>query len=154
MGTSGMGGWLRHSYFAVYEGELGGSDFRFSYSMGDATGNRPLTGGAKWSGVMVGTDSSKGVSRPSLVRGDADITIPDLDNPRIDIAFTRIRKAGGGGLRDDMEWENLRLTSSGRFRDSSGGDSIQGTFYGPGHEEVGGIFERDSITGAFGAKRE
>ena len=31
---------------------------------------------------------------------------------------------------------------------------IKATFYGPNHEEVGGVFERDNIVGAFGAKRQ
>ena len=33
-------------------------------------------------------------------------------------------------------------------------DRISGQFYGPNHEEVGGVFERNMIVGAFGAKRE
>lgn len=32
-------------------------------------------------------------------------------------------------------------------------DTISGRFYGPGEEEVGGIFERDGIAGAFGGRR-
>ncbi len=27
------------------------------------------------------------------------------------------------------------------------------SFYGPNHEEVGGTFKRDGVTGAYGAKR-
>ena len=33
------------------------------------------------------------------------------------------------------------------------GDSIQGQFYGADHQEIGGIFERDSIVGSFGVRR-
>lgn len=31
--------------------------------------------------------------------------------------------------------------------------SIEGRFYGADHQEVGGIFERDRLTGAFGGSR-
>ena len=34
------------------------------------------------------------------------------------------------------------------------GDRIHGAFYGPGHAETVGIFERLNIVGAFGAKRQ
>ena len=31
---------------------------------------------------------------------------------------------------------------------------IEGKFYGPGHSDAGGIFERCNTFGAFGAKRQ
>ena len=31
---------------------------------------------------------------------------------------------------------------------------IEGRFYGPGHEEVGGIFEYATVAGSFGAARD
>ena len=34
------------------------------------------------------------------------------------------------------------------------GDRIQGAFYGPGHTETAGIFERSNIVGAFGARAQ
>ena len=100
---------------------------------------------------MVGTDTDPDASRPALVRGDADVTV-DLDNATIDIAFTKIRNVDGDGSRTDMNWPSLGLTS-GRFKHGTDGDSIEGTFYGPNHEEVGGIFEHGGIIGAFGAKQ-
>lgn len=36
----------------------------------------------------------------------------------------------------------------------SGPDHIEGRFYGPNHEETGGVFERNNIASAFGAIRE
>ena len=51
-----------------------------------------------------------------------------------------------------MTWGGLTVTN-GTFGTDSEGDSIQGQFYGPNHEEVGGIFERDQFVGAFGAGR-
>ena len=68
-----------------------------------------------------------------------------------------------------MAWDGVRLTD-GAFgspeviapilasdidiRGKAIGTGIYGRFHGPGHEEVGGVFRRDGITGAFGAGRE
>ena len=48
-----------------------------------------------------------------------------------------------------MTWNDLPL-NAGEF----GSDTIQGVFYGPNHEEVGGVFRRDGLLGAFGGTRE
>ena len=49
-----------------------------------------------------------------------------------------------------MQWSGLAIGTDGRF----GASDIRATFYGPNHEEVGGVFERNNIVGAFGAKRQ
>ena len=50
----------------------------------------------------------------------------------------------------DLSWSSVPLRS-GTFRASG----LVGHFYGPNHEEVAGIFNRDEIiTGGFGAKRQ
>ncbi len=41
----------------------------------------------------------------------------------------------------------------GGFQGGTGTRTIQGQFYGPSHQEVGGTFMHDSIPGAFGANR-
>ena len=51
-----------------------------------------------------------------------------------------------------MRRTGIPVTNS-RFHSGSGVDRTEGTFYGPKSEEVGGIFERDRIIGAYGAKR-
>ena len=154
--TNSLGGWLDHNTFAagavsLRNTPLGNATLKSSMSIGNATGSNPATR-ATWSGVMVGTDTGTATPRSSLVRGDADITLSNLNDPRIDVAFTRIRNVNGGGSRDDMRWNGLRL-SFGRFKSGTDGNSIQGTFYGPNHEEVGGIFERNRVLGSFGAER-
>ena len=52
-----------------------------------------------------------------------------------------------------MTWENLAVRD-GRFGGGFDDPTIEGRFYGPNHEEVGGIFQRNRIVGAFGAQRE
>ena len=50
----------------------------------------------------------------------------------------------------DIVWNGLDVRS-GAFTDNY---TIGGSFYGPDHEEAGGVFDRGPITGTFGAKRE
>ena len=154
-----LGGWLDHNFFAVQlEGvthdtsdgvDVAGLEAGYAYSIGNTTGTNPaLSGDATWRGGMVG--GSVGSDR-SLIRGDATLTL-DMAQMAMDVAFTNILNVGTGQSRADMMWDGLALTN-GMFGTGSQGDSIQGQFYGPNHEEVGGIFERDQIIGAFGAGR-
>ena len=100
---------------------------------------------------MMGTDMGEGAP-PRQLGGDADIVIPELANPSVEVAFTSIRDLGTGDARDDMTWSGIPL-ADGRFGSGSAGDSIEGAFYGPDHQEAGGVFERGRVFGAFGAKR-
>ena len=157
--TTGYGGWLEHSGFGaiVQHDATAGEELTAPYavSYGDASGTNPAGAGtATWSGVMVGSDvgSATATERPDQVQGDATVTA-DLDNADVDVAFTRIVNLGTGGARADMTWTGLPL-SDGGFGQGSGENRIEGRFYGPNHEEAGGIFERDRIVGAFGARRE
>ena len=149
-------GWLDHNVFLVGHAEFGGTGLGtvripLSMSFGDATSRNPVHGSATWSGVMVGVDTS--ATRFNTVRGDADLTIRSFADPRLDVAFTRIRDVDLPGRRlSDMHWRDVPM-SGGGFETASGGSSIQGRFYGPNHGEAGGIFERDEVIGAFGAKR-
>ncbi len=86
------------------------------------------------------------------LEGDAAIGIDDLARPEADIAFTGIVDAAGGS-RADMRWEDISVARGG-FEASDGGGSIEGRFYGSDREEVGGIFDRSGIVGAFGAAKE
>ncbi|MCY4498212.1 MAG: transferrin-binding protein-like solute binding protein [Rhodospirillaceae bacterium] len=55
-----------------------------------------------------------------------------------------------------MIWSAIPVTVGGFERASAGAakNVIKDKFYGPNHEEVGGIFERDQVLGAFGAARQ
>ena len=85
------------------------------------------------------------------------------------LLFSSIVCREAGTRREDMAWDGVRLTD-GAFGspkviapilasdiDITGKaieTGIYGRFHGPGHEEVGGVFRRDGITGVFGAKRD
>lgn len=157
-GDNARAGWLDHSVFFVGHGtlladELDNSEIvPVAASMGDATGTNPVAGSAAWSDVMMGTDTDAMASGPREIRGDADIVIPELANPGVEVAVTNITELGTGDARPDMTWTGLAL-ADGRFATGSAGDAIEGAFYGPDHQEVGGVFERGRVFGAFGAKR-
>lgn len=144
--TIGYGAWLDYNAFIsadaeVTSGDLRGVNLQFSISGGEATGKNPTAiGGGEWLGGMVGIDYG---SANQQVIGDASITIENFENPELDVAFTELSEG-----RADMNWDSITV-SSGRFD----GGSIEGSFYGPNAEEVGGVFDRDGIIGAFGAKR-
>lgn len=154
------GGWMRHNIFAAVEvavtsGAVEGLGLYYGLSVGVASNAPPSpTGGsANWSGVMVGMDNA-GADRGNVIQGDAEITV-DFDALHADVAFTNVHDLTAGTMRDGNTWNDARITSQGTFSGANGPeDTVTGRFYGPGHEEAGGVFEYDGITGAFGASRD
>lgn len=156
-----LGGWLDYSAFAVdvnsivngvSDGvDLRETDFAVAYSLGDATGTTPAFGNATWTGTMVGGDTSLTANRGNRIIGDATLRF-DLSQSTIDVSFTNIRDIDAGRPHGHITWQNIPVTS-GSFSTGFIGNSIDGRFYGRNHEEVGGVFERNQIAGAFGAKR-
>ena len=153
------GGWLQHSFFVieagkVAEGLLEGTPVIYSYSLGDAPNTNPAAAGGSgtWRGVMIGADVSNAATRGNLIQGDAEITIADFISPQANIGFTQVYDLNSQTQRGDMSWSDIQVTAGG-FASGTDENSIEGRFYGPNHEEVGGIFERDQVLGAFGATR-
>ena len=150
-------GWFDHSFFMVGVWNPVGRDplrpsestFTDAYSIGAASGSNPTSGGATWTGSMAGIDENEGAATfGNLVTGAATVSIPSFAQPAVDIALTGIADASTGKRHGDIRWNGVSL-SGGAF--SSG--TLSGHFYGPNHEEVGGIFLRNQISGAFGASR-
>ena len=148
------GGWLEYQVFGVASAAgtdpTSGLDLKaaLAISLGDTAGSIPGSGIATWNGAMVGVDTEEW----QAVEGHASIRISNFPNPEVDAHLTQIAEVDGGSPREDMSWRGIPITREG-FKSGSSGDSIQGTFYGPGHEEVGGVFEKSEILGAFGARR-
>ncbi len=148
----GYGAWLDYNAFSTslatyYRGadEDGYyAAFVYGYSFGDDSGSRPVGGSATWTGAMTGA----GLEFQNAVQGDAAVTV-DFARNNAGVAFTNIKDLGTRSGLPSMEWSGLAIGTDGRF----GASDIKATFYGPDHEEVGGIFERNNIVGAFGAKR-
>ena len=150
------GGWMDESFFYVRKSEIHSSDplhpsqstFVYVYSLGEASGSNPVSGSATWNGMVVGIDVSDSPTEGDLIEGDATIDIDSFTRPDVDVAFTSLRDQDTGRSRSSITWNNLPLVR-GAFR----GSGIRGQFYGSRHQEVGGIFVRNNISGAFGASR-
>lgn len=135
------GHWLEHSVFVMVDDSV-------AVSFGDFPGTNPaVSGGAVWRGELVGVDTRT----RERIAGNASIEIDDFNDADVDVAFTGIRDSGDRA-RANLRWENIPLTQGG-FQSLDATGSIEGQFYGTDHQEVGGIFERDRLTGAFGASR-
>lgn len=158
--VNSYGGWLNHSAFSMsgvnlYEGSVSDANYAGvllgAISFGNDTGTRPVSGAATWTGAMSGVHS---VTLQG-VHGDAFLQM-DFTAAEMDVAFTGIRNADTDAPMPSMHWSGLAVDPNGRFADprhSLYGHTIVGTFYGPNHAEVGGVFERGNIAGAFGARR-
>ena len=157
------GGWLDHSLFATESVLIKSDDLpdqgatvAFSYSVGFSTGENPRAaeGSARWEGLMLGRDMRATPGRGQVIRGDADVTVSfGARDVSADVEFTGIANVETGDAWNDMAWHGMAVENGGFARRNAPDDTISGRFYGPGEEEVGGIFERDGIAGAFGARR-
>ena len=149
-----LGGWMDYNFFTInlYEFERAGWQLWNGASVGVESGSNPVSGSAVWTGAMIGRSSDPDeVEKPgALVLGDSRLTF-DFARNDIDVALTSIRSDNGESY-PDITWDNIP-TQNGVFEGSQGG-YVTGAFYGPGHEEVGGIFERNQLIGAFGASRQ
>ena len=178
-----LGGWMDHSFFylqmTTMTGVETGIHFDYTITSGGRIANSnpaiPMTGAATWSGIMLGVVNARGNSFVNgvSVNGDATITA-DLDVfglPTVDVMFENITDESSAYFEiEDMVWRDLGLVdgtfaSSIQDLEKVQNPGIVGRFYGPNHEEVGGVFRRDAnvgpignqsvgaIVGAFGAKR-
>ena len=157
------GGWLDHSLFALESVLLKSDTFpdqgatvALSYSFGFSTGENPgaAQGSARWEGLMIGREMRASPSRGQVIRGDAGVTVEfGASAITADVEFTDIANVETGERRDDMAWRGMAVEQGGFARRNAPDDTISGRFYGPEEEEVGGVFERDGLAGAFGGKR-
>lgn len=104
-----------------------------------------------WTGGAVGVDYSD-LTEDRVLVGNSALTVSLLEDwgeYTVRVAVTDLVDVAAGTTYDDMIWANIPLRDGG-FETFE----IRARFFGPNHEEVGGVFERDRITGAFGATRE
>ena len=116
-------------------------------SFGAWSGTNPAGfGGGVWKGAVVGLDEA---SR-QRVEGAAELRVEDFARLEADISLTGLADADGAA-KADMRWEDVPIVQGG-FREVAGNGRVEGRFWGRDHEEAGGVFRRNGITGAFGAK--
>ena len=151
------GAWIKHGGFAVvtedYVVDDVRIDVRYGFAGGDLTGTRP-TGSATWLGLMVGTPAT-GAHRGDRLQGDAALNY-DMDAGGLDVGFSSIKNIDRGRAHSTptVLFTDVPISSRGTFQAGVTGNRIQGGFYGPGHVEAAGVFERANIVGAFEAKRQ
>ena len=172
--AASYGGWLDHSAFGVegilfVGGEIDEWGLLYSYSYGEASGTNPAVGTATWTGIVAGVDVSVSETAGNTIQGQARIDF-DLDGdflpalggdvylPTVDIAFTQMYDLDAATRRSDIHWYRVRVEDGSFSTTELVSGSIEGRFYGPNHEEVGGVFESRgspgysfNIMGAFGA---
>jgi hypothetical protein len=157
------GGWMRHAFFATQadlftnpaDPNRGYTRVK-AYAVGQSPGVNPiLTGGsAQWSGLMLGRDLAVGSDRGRALRGDATIRVEfGAAGMAADVLFSGIAVIGSGAARPDMAWRGMPVAAGAFEHYESPSERIRGRFYGPDQQETGGIFERGTITGAFGGVR-
>ena len=149
------GGWLDQNFFGVKQtryqgrsvyGSVEGLEDLIAFSVGTASGSNPMTGSAEWTGAVIAIDATA-PSQP--VNGQVTMTYA-FSEPFLDVTLTNLR---GPRSYPNLQWDNLEVFQ-GRFGRTGGDGFISGTFYGDTHQEVGGVFERNNLIGAFGASRQ
>ena len=70
--------------------------FGGAYSVGDASGTNPVSGGAVWTGAMFGADESETTAgRGRAVSGDARKVIPSFTTPTVNVLTVGVVKPYG-----------------------------------------------------------
>ena len=152
-----FGAWMENSYFGLHTDHTSLEEIEsnavYTTALGNLTG-RPLTGGATWLGIMVGTPTAGDDVGDRLV-GTAALNY-DMAAGGLDAAFSGIKNIDRGMAHttETVIFSNLAIDTDGTFATGQSGTRIQGGFYGPDHVEAAGIFEQSNIVGAFGAKRQ
>jgi len=152
------GTWMTHGAFAVETAvEVTEGDTtvvgRGTSAYGERTGTRP-TASAEWRGVMVGTPRQEG-NRDNILQGDARL-VYSMAGQNIDATFDNIvnldRQASHSVTT--VQFTDVPVDRDGTYGQGTTGNRIEGAFYGPNHVETGGVFERNGIIAAYGAKRQ
>ena len=147
-------GWIDESiFFGTTQIEIGETTpvYRFiSHAAGVPTGSDPSsTGSATWEGAVVASIKAD----RTFILGDAEITVNFMDS-NVDLMFDDWRGLDNQAVSgmSAITYNDLAL-SSGSFT-GSGNEQVQGRFYGTAHTEVGGFFNTETVTGAFGGTRQ
>ena len=131
---------------------------------GDSTGSNPAIGSAHWSGALVGLAYAD--ETESEIFGDVEVTVSFGDETVLGALFSNVTDSDGSRYTINP-WTGVPV-SAGSFEvgdplfhdDDEDSRHIQGRFFGPDAEEVGGIFADDGVSipgtvtmGVFGAVR-
>ena len=155
------GGWMERATFMSFSYLLGGegnpaagTQLIYGVAVGVSNGQNPGVSldGTTWQGIVVGRDRTVLDYLNNSVTGEAYVTLNSGDDGlEADVWFTRLHNVEE--RLEDMHWSGLALQEGGFGRRDAENDWIAGQFFGGGHEEVAGVFERSGINGAFGGQK-
>lgn len=147
-------GALEYATFSIIAESRNNGPAEFAvHASGMFASTNPVAGSGRWRGQAVGYDLSRCASRGNPILGDAEITLEDFANPRLNVRLSQLHDMATGAKRADMQWNDVSV-EGGAFSALDEDSSLVGRFYGPNHEEVVGTFKGNDILGAFGAGRE
>ena len=153
-----LGAWMDHSAFTVQNERTSMEEttvsVRYALAGGDLTGSPPQ-GSATWLGIMTGTPTT-GSGKGDRLVGTAALNLDLRHGLFLDVGFSGIKNIDRGAAHttETVIFADVPIGGRGTFEAGLSGNRIQGGFYGPGHAEAAGVFERSNIVGAFGAKRQ
>lgn len=151
--TSHYGAWLDYSAFETTIARGIKPDnvnvlAAYNLSFGQRTGTAPQ-GNATWEGIILGHTRGQDVD---ALQGDATIDF-ELNAMTVDVSFSNITNQETGADQPGVEFSDIPV-SNGAFTNRTATAHIAGRFYGPAHEEVGGVFTYPTALGAFGARQQ
>ena len=118
-------------------------------SFGAASGSNPVSGSASWRGVAVGTQTHR-YWIGNRIAYDAEL---EFDFASATLDLTLDPESGLGSIGEpswrEIAWHGVPV-ADGAFA----ARGLDGCFYGPNHEEAGGIFENGDAQGAFVLRRQ
>lgn len=122
------------------------------FSVGQSPGTNP-TVEATWKGGLIASTRHQ----PHVFTGDVEVRVrlaPGGDTVSVDLTDI---VATDGSLYRDLSWADVPLAGAA-FDNGTVDNRLAGSFYGPAHQEVGGVFQvydglgqPPRISGAFGA---
>ncbi len=109
--------------------------------------NEELSGVVTWTGALLGITLSEGT-----VVGDSRLAIDlaDLDGQ---LDFTNLQFDGGGAWGDGDLGYSVEVRGNTFVQTGGDAGQVTGAFFGPRHEGMGGVLERNELSAAFGGKR-
>ena len=155
------GGWMEYSFFAstvvLYKADVDpdqGVIQTYGTIAGNATNTNPEVE-ATWTGFATARDHNITSDLESVVTGDASISVTIGTRVLANVHLTGMANTTTGQAYTDMIFENMPVEDGQFSRYHADNNRLSGAFYGPDHEEVGGVFDHpQGLQGAYGGARQ
>ena len=146
-------GFYRYRDWETRDGEMWDFHIKGSGFQGDISASRP-PGGAVWEGRMVGYQSGLEAGKDPFVQGNARVRL-SFARDQVSVGFSRVTSTDLERSLERFGFDNIQLAANGAF-DGFDNGLVEGAFFGPAHEEVAGMFQKNdnNVIGSFGAVRE